>query len=410
MSEVKKIPKLRFPQYGNPLIDVGFTDLGKIMIGLTHTPDYITTGRPFLSSKNISQGFIDFENIKYISEDEFQNLPKGAKPIKGDILFTRVGSNLGNPIVLDVNIEFGIFVSLGIFRVNKNANNFYVKFWMDTNYFWRQLEQKVAGGAKNNLNTNWLKEFRLNLPSLAEQQKIADFLTAVDKRIEHLEKKKTLLETYKKGVMKKIFNQEIRFKDSDGKNFPDWEEKRLGEICKLQGGYAFKSNSFKDEGIPIIRISNISNDNNYLNLENLVHYDEISNDENFTILKGDLLIAMSGATTGKTSISNYDGKCYLNQRVGLFKSKTDKLNYSYLVQFVYSPVFGSQLIQFLVAGAQPNISSKDIESVTIPFPSILEQQKISQFLSSIDTQLKLIESQIDKSKTWKKGLLQKMFV
>jgi type I restriction enzyme S subunit len=68
------------------------------------------------------------------------------------------------------------------------------------------------------------------------------------------------------------------------------------------------------------------------------------------------------------------------------------------------------LVRFLVAGAQPNISSKDIESVRIPFPLTIEQQKISQFLSSIDTQLKLIETQIDKSKTWKKGLLQKMFV
>ena len=410
MSEVKNIPRLRFLKYNKPLSNVSFADLGKIMIGLTHKPVYIETGRPFLSSKNISQGFIDFENIKYISEDEFQNLPKGSKPIKGDILFTRVGSNLGNPIVLDVSIEFGIFVSLGTFRVNHNANNYFIKYWMDTNYFWRQLEQKVAGGAKNNLNTTWLKEFRLNLPSLPEQQKIADFLTAADKRIELLEKKKNLLETYKKGVMKKIFNQEIRFKDDNGSDFPDWEEKRLGSVCKIQGGYAFKSISFEEVGIPIIRISNISNDNDQLNLKNLVYYDEIPNEESYIINKGDLLIAMSGATTGKTSISDYNGKCYLNQRVGLFKIKSEKLNYSFLVQYVFSSMFRSQLLSYLVAGAQPNISSKDIESVTIPLPSFQEQIKISELLNSIGVRVELLDTQIDKAKTWKKGLLQKMFV
>ena len=155
---------------------------------------------------------------------------------------------------------------------------------------------------------------------------------------------------------------------------------------------------------------NISNDNDQLNLKNLVYYDEIPNEESYIINKGDLLIAMSGATTGKTSISDYNGKCYLNQRVGLFKIKSEKLNYSFLVQYVFSSMFRSQLLSYLVAGAQPNISSKDIESVTIPLPSFQEQIKISELLNSIGVRVELLDTQIDKAKTWKKGLLQKMFV
>jgi type I restriction enzyme S subunit len=139
--------------------------------------------------------------------------------------------------------------------------------------------------------------------SKQEQEKIALFLTSVDTKIEQLTKKEELLQQYKKSVMQKIFNQEIRFKDDDGSEFCEWEEKKLGDICKLQGGFAFKSEQFRKSGIPIIRISNISNINNYIDRENIVYYDAIPNDRNFSITNGDLIVAMSGATTGKASIS-----------------------------------------------------------------------------------------------------------
>ena len=405
MSEVMNIPILRFSEFQGNWDKKNLSEIGEIVNGITYSPSQVQeSGILVLRSSNVQDGRLSFHDNVYISVDKYN-------PVKlNDILIcVRNGSQrlIGKNAIINKefdNVGFGAFMT-----IYRSIFNPFLQHWFQSKDFYKNVHKNL-GATINSINGSDLKKFKVPFPKNNEQQKIADFLTAVDRRIELLEKKKTLLETYKKGVMKKIFNQEIRFKDDNGNDFPDWEEKRLGEICKLQGGYAFKSNSFKDTGIPIIRISNISNDNNYLNLENLVHYEEISNEENFTVLKGDLLIAMSGATTGKTSISNYDGKCYLNQRVGLFKSKTDKLNYSYLVQFVYSPMFGSQLVRFLVAGAQPNISSKDIESVRIPFPLTIEQQKISQFLSSIDTQLKLIETQIDKSKTWKKGLLQKMFV
>jgi type I restriction enzyme, S subunit len=401
MNEVKNIPRLRFPEFKEQWLNYSFNNVSTFFNGRAYKQNelldkgkypVLRVGNLF-TNNNWYYSDLELDENKYIDNEDLiyaWSASFGPRIWYGDKVIYHYH-------IWKVEIDNSIINKRFYFQVLENET----------------IKMKTSssnGFALLHITKGTIENWKSFFPSLPEQQKIADFLTSVDKRIELLEKKKTLLETYKKGVMKKIFNQEIRFKDDNGNDFPDWEEKRLGEICKLQGGYAFKSNSFKDTGIPIIRISNISNDNNYLNLENLVHYEEISNEENFTVLKGDLLIAMSGATTGKTSISNYDGKCYLNQRVGLFKSKTDKLNYSYLVQFVYSPMFGSQLVRFLVAGAQPNISSKDIESVRIPFPLTIEQQKISKFLSSIDTQLKLIETQIDKSKTWKKGLLQKMFV
>jgi type I restriction enzyme S subunit len=201
--------KLRFKdENGNNYADwedTFFADTGKILIGLTHTPEYQPMGRPFLSSKNISGAFIDYNNIQYISEEKFQSMPESTKPKKGDILFTRVGSNLGNPKVIEEDIEFGIFVSLGVFRVNEKASNYFMRIWMDSDYFWRQLEQKVAGGAKNNLNTGWLKEFKLNLPSFPEQQKIANFLSSIDAKIESTSQQITQTQSFKKGLLQQMF-------------------------------------------------------------------------------------------------------------------------------------------------------------------------------------------------------------
>ena len=260
------------------------------------------------------------------------------------------------------------------------------------------------------LSKSTIEKIKIFIPSKHEQEKIASFLISIDTRIEQLTKKEQLLQQYKKSVMQKIFNQEIRFKDDDGSEFCEWEEKKLGDICKLQGGFAFKSEQFRKSGIPIIRISNISNINNYIDRENIVYYDAIPNDRNFSITNGDLIVAMSGATTGKASIYNLNEKAYLNQRVGLFRANKDKLYYWYLVQFVFSKLFYRQLDTVLVAGAQPNISSKDIEDFKFNLPCLKEQIKIANFLSSIDSKIEQVQQHLNSTKEFKKALLQQMFV
>ena len=139
-------------------------------------------------------------------------MPESTKPKVGDILFTRVGSNLGNPIILEENKIFGIFVSLGFFRVNKKVHNRYIKYWMESDYFWKQINQKVAGGAKNNLNSTWLKEFELFIPSIFEQEKIASILYALDGLITAQTEKIEQLQQHKNGLAKGLFpnTSEIR--------------------------------------------------------------------------------------------------------------------------------------------------------------------------------------------------------
>ena len=153
------------------------SDVVNIYLGLTYTPTYVENGVKFISAQNTSNDFLDLSNTKFISREEFEKSTSNAKPKRGDILFTRVGSNLGHPVIVDTDEDLCIFVSLGFLRVkDKNILNSYIKHWMNTDLFWKQVEKNVHGSAKVNLNTGWLKNFEIYIPPLEEQQRIVSIL------------------------------------------------------------------------------------------------------------------------------------------------------------------------------------------------------------------------------------------
>ena len=189
----------------------------------------------------------------------------------------------------------------------------------------------------------------------------------------------------------------------------DWEQRKLGEIAPLRGGYAFQSNNFLEEGIPIVKISNILSTGEVAG--EFSFYEELDNDTNFILPDKAAVLAMSGATTGKVSIlSNPSNiKFYQNQRVGYFK-KTDGINYPFISTLVRSQVFNNQLNSILVTGAQPNVSSKDIDDFDVLIPaSYKEQKKIGAYFSNLDHLITLHQRKYDSLVNVKKAMLEKMF-
>ena len=421
----KVTPKLRFPEFKKNWENKSFNSLYTFKSTNSFSRENLNYENGEI--KNIHYGDIHTkfntlfditkEKVPFINPTiDISKIKEDSYVEKGDLIIADASENyddIGKMIeVVNVNDE-KLVAGLHTFLAKRKNSNNAIGFTANLVKTWNVRQQilKIAQGTKVlSLSTGRLGEVTLTIPQPEEQQKIASFLTSVDERLTLLAQQKEKLELYKKGVMQQIFSQKLRFKDENENEYPDWEEKKLGDICKLQGGFAFKSNEFKETGIPVIRISNISNHTNHIDLNSIVFYNKIEKDENFTIKKGDLIIAMSGATTGKSSIYNLEYYAYLNQRVGLFKSLTNKLEYNFLIQFVFSDLFKKQLDSLLVAGAQPNISSKDIESLSIPFPVTEEQQKIASFLSAIDAQIEGVSKKIEQTKLFKKGLLQQMFV
>ena len=195
----------------------------------------------------------------------------------------------------------------------------------------------------------------------------------------------------------------LRFPEFSG----EWESIKLGDVLKLKGGYAFKSEKFQDSGVPVVRISNLPQNSYSVDLSDCVYY-ECGNYQNYTVKNGDLLIAMSGATTGKTAIYRYDYPAYLNQRVGLFAPK-ELVHNQFLYPIVESKTFISQLGSKLVAGAQPNISSQDIETIAVGLPSKEEQIKIAHLFELLNQKIETQSKIIEELTTLRSALLEKVF-
>ena len=156
-------------------------DVAEIYLGITHTPTYIDSGVMFISAKNTSGDFLDLSDVKYISREEFEGAPKGSKPQVNDVLFSRVGSNLGHPVILEEKLELCTFVSLGFLRSKGIVTSNYLKHWMRDEFFAKQVSEHVKGGGQPNLNTGWLKEFKIIVPDLEKQKEFDDFCKQVDK-------------------------------------------------------------------------------------------------------------------------------------------------------------------------------------------------------------------------------------
>ena len=201
-----------YEMFGNPIDnEKGWEvktlgEIAYIGLGFTHTPQYVEQGVAFLSVKDISKGEINWDNVKYVSLEEYDSAPKGSKPNKGDIMFCRVGT-MGKPIIVDTDIPFCTFVSLGYLHLlDSNIINTYVKYWMLSFAFDAQVEANVKGVAIKNLNTGWLKNFKIQIPILSLQQEFASKIEAIEKQKELIKQSIVETETLFNSRMDYYFN------------------------------------------------------------------------------------------------------------------------------------------------------------------------------------------------------------
>ena len=191
-------------------------------------------------------------------------------------------------------------------------------------------------------------------------------------------------------------------------HLPDsWLRQALGCLVTVQGGNAFKSDDFCEQGIPVNRISNIKS--GVIDLTEAVFAKESPSFSKFLALNGDVLVAMSGATTGKIGRYRIDRPAYINQRVGRFVVKDKKsVSIDYIYHLSGAETFQAKLLIDAIGGAQPNISNSSIEALTVDVPPIVEQQKIASILTAVDEVIESTQAQINKLKDLKTGMMQEL--
>ncbi|SIS54362.1 type I restriction enzyme, S subunit [Zobellia uliginosa] len=343
-----------------------------------------------IHTKFQSHFYLESECVPFINEDVDLSKVKEESYCKvGDIIIADASedyADIGKSIeLLDLNNE-KILAGLHTFLARPISGKTAVGFMSYLLKSWKLRKQimTIAQGTKVlSLSTRRVSKLKLNLPSLPEQQKIAAFLSAVDQKIQQLTQKKALLEDYKKGVMQQLFSGKLRFKDDDGNDYPDWEEKRLGDILTIGSGRDYKHLSQGD--IPVYGTGGyMTSVSEYL---------------------------FDGDSVGIGRKGTIDKPVFLS---GKFWT-VDTLFYTHsfkevLPFFIYLKFQSINWKLYNEASGVPSLSKSTIEKIKIEIPSLPEQQKIASFLSSIDAKIEQVNQQLNQTQTFKKGLLQQMFV
>jgi len=409
------VPKLRFPGFDGEWRNCLLNDVTKYTKGFAFkSEDYQENGIRIVRVSDLSVDSIKTDNEKVYIDTEKSKLYEKYKLKSGNIIITTVGSK---PELIESAVGRGIYIqndSEGLLNQNmlkleniKNVNNAYIIGLINSKKYQHYMKSIARGNANQaNITVVDLLQFPVSIPTLPEQQKIASFLSTVDEKIQQLSRKKELLEQYKKGVMQQLFSGKLRFKDENGRDYPDWEEKRLGDLTYKVG----KKNK-ENFQYPIYSINNKEGF-----LPQSEQFDGLdSNDRGYDISLYKIVESETFAynpariNVGSIGYSYNLEKVIVSSLYVCFKT-IDKLEDLYLLSFLDTYNFKKEILRFEEGGVRQYLFYENFSMIKIPLPSNKEQQKIANFLSSIDAKIENTHGELEKIQLFKKGLLQKMFV
>ena len=406
---MSNIPKLRFPEFKGEWEEKRIQDFAECCAGAT--PDtkkdeyWIDGTIPWMSSGEVNNTFI-YSTEKKITQLGYDKTSTKLLP-SNTVVIALAGQGKTRGTVAITRIELCTNQSLCAVLPDINLNSEYLFYFLSSQY--KQLRNSSTGGddSRGGLNLKIIGNFRLPYTTLAEQQKIADFLSNVDSIITAETKILNTLQKKKKALMQKLFTQQLRFKSDDGKDFPEWEEKKLGEISSSPK-YGLNASGIDYDGEhKYLRITDIDEVTHTFSPEEITTPSEFSDD--YLLEENDIVFARTGASTGKTYLYNpNDGDLYFAGFLIKFHIKDANARFVFYQTCTHE--YEKWVHIMSTRSGQPGINSEEYSTLKIQLPCIEEQQKIADCLSSLDS---LIQNQQKVVTTWqqrKKALLQQMFV
>ncbi|MFH6962154.1 restriction endonuclease subunit S [Flavobacterium plurextorum] len=414
--KVGNVPNLRFPGFIDDWKMVSLGEVAEFKVTNSFSRDNLNYDNGTV--KNIHYGDIHTkfqtlfditkETVPYINKEiVLHKISEDFYCKEGDIIFADASEDLndvGKSIeIINLNDE-KILSGLHTLLARPKANCFQKGF---NGYLFRsssvrlQIQKEAQGSKVLSINVSRISKVILCFPTLVEQQKIASFLSLIDERIQTQNKIIEELKRLKVSLMQKIFSLQFRFKDENGSDFPDWEEKTLEEVVEFRNGKAHE-NDIDENGKYIVVNSKFISQNG-----NIRKY---SNECNMPLYKDEIVMVMSDVPNGKALakcfLINKNDKYTLNQRICALKAVSchNPFLYYLINRNEYYLAFDSGV-------GQTNLKKDEVLSCPLIVPSsIIEQMKIAGFLSQIDEKIKVEQQLLNQYETQKKHLLKEMFV
>ena len=381
-ANARNVPKLRFKGYNYEWKKVKLKDICiDFIVPMRDKPKEFNGNIPWCRIEDIEGNYFNgTKSNQYVSQETIDKM--NLKIIPTGSVICSCSASLGtyaiNTCPIITNQTF-----IGLVCSEKISNHFLLNL-MNTQT--RKLKIIAGGTTIPYISREKFEEYNIKIPSLPEQEKIASFLTLIDKKIEKQKELVELLKKYKRGLLSAIFSQKLRFKDDNGNNYPAWEEKRLENILKIKHGKSQKEIECNNGKYPILA---------------------------------------TGGEIGKTNSYLWDKPCVLIGRKGtidkpqymdtpfwtvdtLFYSEVFKENNAKYLYYLFNTINWKKYDE---STGVPSLSAKTIERIKVTLSiNYSEQLAISKILSKFDDKIQQEEFILEKLQNYKKGLLQQMFI
>ena len=419
MKDTNKLsPKIRFSGFTDDweqrkLSDI-YRDIGNAFVG-TATPYYVEEGHFYLESNNVKDGQIN-HNTEVFINDEFYEKQKDKWLHTGDMVMVQSG-HVGHAAVIPEELDCSAAHALIMFRNPKvKIEPYFLNYQYQTVKAKKKIENITTGNTIKHILASEMQEFIVDVASYDEQEKIARFFSHLDRLITLHQRKLNGLKNVKKAMLEKMFPKngekipEIRFSGFTD----DWEQRKLESLCEVfTDGDWIEAKDQSNSGVRLIQTGNIGI-TEYLDKENnkkWISEETLKRLRCEEVYPGDILISRLPDPAGRACILPNLGIRMITAVDCTIIRTSKEYDSKYLVQYLSTPTYFKIVNSFLGGGTRQRISRKNLSKIDIPVPHIFaEQQKIGEYFSNLDRLITLHQRKLDKLKTVKKAMLEKMFI
>ena len=381
--------------------------------------------KPIVSVENVVAN--NFSKVKYISPKLHETLCKRIEPQKGDILLTRIGA-ISKTKLIDWDVDASIYVSLALIRLSGDVCKEYVYQYTKSDFFRQEIEKRaLLNATPMKINLGEIGKVPVPIPkSKKEQEKIANILSTLDKKIELIDQEIIQTQYLKKGLMQKLFSEGLGFQDEGGNWRPQtkfrdsvfgsipaiWETPKLDEcVTKVGSGVTPKGGSaaYLETGVPLIRSQNILFGKFKLGNVAFISDSQHKKMKGSQLQARDVLLNITGASIGRCAVLPKDfDEGNVNQHVCIIRTTKDIIP-EFMGIFLNSYLGQKQIWSLQAGGNREGLNFQQIRSFIVPVLPKNEQQAIIDICFTVEAKLDLLEQQKIETQQLKKGLMQKLF-
>jgi type I restriction enzyme, S subunit len=395
------VPALRFSEFSRDWEETSIGDcLSKVIDYRGKAPPKADAGVPLITARNVRVGYLDFDIDEYIDAELFESWMNRGRPKHNDVLFT-TEAPLGNVALFPKNGIYAMGQRIITLQTKpEECESLFLYQFLLGPIGQKRVDERGTGSTAKGIKSKLFVKIPFSIPSLAEQRKIAEFLGAVDARVGLLRQRRDALRAYKKGMMQRLFSQDLRFTKPDGSPFPDWQEKRLAEVAVINPKNGALPDRFQYIDLESVTDGRLAATSTFKDYEAPERAQRI-------VQEGDILFQTVRPYQRNNLFFEHGENYVASTGYAQIRSKT---NTRFLYQLLSTVRFVDQVLKRCTGTSYPAINSTDLAGIEINLPHPEEQQKIADALAALDVKINAVTAQMDAMLRFKKGLLQQMFV